>query len=169
MRNILNLALIVLCLLSTPASADAKSNNKVKTELFNKMKSLVGVWVKEGDSDPKLNISFELTANDSTLIETWLYKGKKHSLTIYHQDGSELIATHYCPQGNQPRLKLTESADLNNISFMFLDATNLASLEDSHQHSLSFQIGKSSQKISRKESYLSKAGEEFSELKLVRK
>ncbi|MCW8878579.1 MAG: hypothetical protein OQJ89_05750 [Kangiellaceae bacterium] len=170
MKNIIGIVLTFLCLISNWTIAEVKPNNKGNgEEFFNKMKSLVGVWVKEGDKDSKLNISFELTANNSTLVETWLYQGKKHSLTIYHQDGSDLIATHYCPQGNQPRLKLIGSKDLNRISFKFLDATNLASLEDSHQHSLGFELDNSSMKIKRKESYLSNAGEEFSELNLVRK
>ena len=48
----------------------------------NQMKLLEGVWEKEGASDSKLAISFELTAKDSVLVETWIYEGKKHSLTI---------------------------------------------------------------------------------------
>ena len=152
------------------ASINSKTipNPEKTNELFNKMKSLVGVWTKQGDKQPKLKIAFELTANDTVLIETWLYQGKKHSLTIYHKDKGELIATHYCPQGNQPRLRMNSASDLNDISFKFFDATNLASLDDSHQHSLSFEFGKTGQIIKRKESYLSKAGEEFSELILIR-
>ena len=133
------------------------------------MKSLVGVWEKHGATKSKFNISFELIANDTTLIETWNYNGKKHSLTVYHLNGKDLMATHYCPQGNQPRLHLSNNATLNNISCNYFDATNLLSLEDSHQHSLGFEIDQSSNRLLRKETYLSQSGEEASELILVRK
>ncbi len=151
-------------------STSVRANDKIDIfQIFSQMKSLVGVWEKEGAINPQFNISFELTANDTALIETWNYKGKKHSLTLYHLNGKNLMATHYCPQGNQPRLHLSNDSTLNSISFRYIDATNLESLENSHQHSLGFELYESSDKIRRKETYLSKSGEEASELILVRK
>ncbi len=49
-----------------------------------------------------------------------------------------------------------------------LDATNLLSLEDSHQHSLGFDLSDIPRKVHRKEMYMSRSGEELSELVLVR-
>ncbi|MEX2964671.1 hypothetical protein [Microbulbifer sp. TYP-18] len=123
---------------------------------FEKLKSLVGEWKKEGSDGKNFYISFESSANDSVLIENWIYKGASHSLTVYHPDGDSLIATHYCPQGNQPRLRLEKPSNENSVSFAFQDATNLASLQVSHQHSLSFEF-LDENTILRKESY-SKAG-----------
>ena len=166
MRNLINLASIILFSLSATVSA----NDQIEVaEVFKKMKSLVGIWKKEGENNSKFKISFELTANDTTLIETWIYEEKKYSLTLYHLNGENLMATHYCPQGNQPRLHLSGSSTLNSVSFTYLDATNLKSIKDSHQHSLGFDLSKSSNRIHRKETYLSKVGEEASELVLVRK
>jgi hypothetical protein len=52
---------------------------------------------------------------------------------MYHLDGDALIATHYCPAGNQPTLQLR--ADLKTgLVFEFRSATNLARAADSHQH-----------------------------------
>lgn len=138
------------------------------TDVFNQMKSLVGTWVKTDAPDSNFSVAFELTANDSVLIETWLRGDKKHSLTLYHLNGNELIATHYCPQGNQPRLQMSKDSKPNHVEFSYLDATNLNSLDDSHQHSLGFDLSDSANKILRKESYLNKDGEEFSEMVLVR-
>jgi len=168
MRSLISLLSIPMLILST--SILASENNKIDApEIFSQLKSLVGVWEKQGATDSNFTISFELTANDTTLIETWNYKGRKHSLTLYHLNGKSLMATHYCPQGNQPRLNLSNDATLNNISFNYFDATNLESLEDSHQHTLGFELYKSSDKILRKETCLSKSGEEESDLLLVRK
>ncbi|BDX07521.1 hypothetical protein [Planctobacterium marinum] len=107
---------------------------------FKQLKSLVGQWKKQGSDNNDFYISFESSANGTVLVENWIYKGVSHSLTLYHQDGQSLLATHYCPQGNQPRLKLQQSNNPNLISFEFLDVTNLKSPTDSHQHSLSFEF-----------------------------
>ena len=145
----------------------AKEQSKA-SDVFNQMKSLEGDWHKENTSQSKFSISFELTANDTVLVETWLYNNKKHSLTVYHMNNDKLMATHYCPQGNQPRLQLTKNSTPHHLSFTFLDATNLASLDNSHQHSLGFEFSDKKNKVLRKESYLSDSEEDLSELVLVR-
>ena len=161
--------IILLSILTLLTFSEVKASTPLNaTDAFDKMKSLVGVWQKEGIEKPNLIVSFELIANSSVLVETWLHKGKKHSLTIYHLNKESLMATHYCPQGNQPRLKLSERSTLSNLNFNFLDITNLVDLADSHQHSLAFEFLTNKNKIRRKESYLSKSGEELSELILVR-
>lgn len=159
------LSLILTLLMTTEVNANTRVN---VVEAFNEMKSLVGIWHKEGAENSNFLVSFELIANNSVLVETWLRKGKKHSFTMYHLDNEKLMATHYCPQGNQPRLVLTESSTINNLNFSFLDATNLIDLADSHQHSLGFEFSKDLNKILRRESYISEGTEDISELPLVR-
>ena len=87
---------------------------------------------------------------------------------MYHLDKEKLMATHYCPQGNQPRLVLTKKSTVQNLNFSFLDATNLVDLSGSHQHSLGFYFSKDENKILRRESYISEGTEDISELPLVR-
>jgi len=54
-------------------------------------------------------------------------------LTVYHMDGENLMLTHYCMAKNQPRLRAnTISADGKQITFEFLDGTNLASRDVGH-------------------------------------
>jgi len=151
----------LITLLSMVANAEENGT-------FESLKSLIGEWKKEGSESNDFYISFQSSANGSVLIENWIYKGKSHSLTVYHPDGKGMIATHYCPQGNQPRLKLSDSGDENAISFMFQDATNLASIEESHQHSLSFEFVDENT-VLRKESYIKSGAETPSVLKLVRR
>ena len=158
--------LIVFTLSMAPFTSATENNDAAAA--FTKMKSLVGLWQREGRSNSTFGISFELTANGSTLLETWLNKGKKHSLTVYHMDGDSLMATHYCPQGNQPRLKLTKASSHNKLDFQYFDASNLQSLDQSHQHSLGFDLSDMAHKITRSETYQSKSGEDPSEMVLVR-
>jgi hypothetical protein len=163
----LSILLSLSLFLLVPSEVKASTRLNV-TEAFDEMKSLVGTWKKEGGKSPSFSVSFELIANSTVLVETWLRNGKKHSFTMYHLDNENLMATHYCPQGNQPRLNLAKDSTINDLRFKFLDVTNLASLANSHQHSLGFEFSKDINKILRKESYVSSADEDFSELHLVR-
>jgi hypothetical protein len=128
----------------------------------------------------------ELTGQDtrSVLVEKWLYSGKLHSMTVYHLDHDVVMATHYCPQGNQPRLvsmpKSTEStgstgstgtskSTADDVSFAFKDATNLDKTSQSYQVALSFAFGEQTDAVVRRETYQKASEHEPSEMILVRK
>ncbi len=104
-------------------------------EAFAQLTKLVGRWRPADRADGSLTIRFTLTAGGTVLVESWERgDGQPHSLTLYHRDGPSLIATHYCPQGNQPRLALA-GRDAQGLHFTFRDATDLDPGE-SHQHDL---------------------------------
>ncbi|HEY9143160.1 MAG TPA: hypothetical protein VIM90_03915 [Arenimonas sp.] len=107
--------------------------------MFERLKALEGTWrVADKDEHP-LRIRFYRTARGSTLVESWDVNGTSHSLTIYHRDGDTLLATHYCPQGNQPRMALVPRED-GGIGFSFRDVTDLAVEGEQHQHDLAFAL-----------------------------
>ncbi len=105
---------------------------------FDQLKQLVGRWRPADRADGSFTIHFYLTAGGTVLVESWERAGEPHSLTLYHRDGETLIATHYCPQGNQPRLALA-GRDAQGLHFTFRDATDLDPAE-SHQHDLWFNL-----------------------------
>jgi hypothetical protein len=89
------------------------------------------------------------------LLEEWVLSSGRQALTIYHRDGDDLIATHYCPRGNQPRLKLTSASTEKGFFFEFVSATNLPDIDATHQHRFEIQIhGPDS--FTRGETYISK-------------
>ena len=143
---ILLLAAALLCANHAPVTTPAQQ--------FEQIRQLVGKWqVAETD---RLTISFVPTAADSAIVERWETSAGLHSLTIYHMDGAELVATHYCPQGNQPRLVSTGSAEHEAIRFSFRDATDLNSGEGfQHDLGLAFNADDS---VTRSEVYWGPAG-----------
>lgn len=143
------------------------NTNSFANDSFEKLKSLRGQWKTENSSAESFKITFEMIANESVLVETWYYDSKKHSLTLYHLDGEDVLATHYCPQGNQPRMRLTKGSSIDVMSFKYQDATNLVSINNSHQHALTFTF-KNDKKINRSEVYMSKEGKDESSLNLIR-
>lgn len=157
-------ATIMACSLAGNAPVMAEEAMATSAMRFETIAALTGEWqVQEHAS---LRIVFEPTAGGSVIVERWMRGDRMHSLTIYHLDGERLIATHYCPQGNQPRLAATAS-DNSEIRFTFLDATGLDSNE-SYQHDLSLERNADGT-VSRAETYWGPdgAGDE-STLTLVR-
>ena len=108
-------------------------------DAFAQLSRLVGLWRPADDPQSTLRIRFYLTAGGTVLVESWEARGRPHSLTLYHRDGPALLATHYCPQGNQPRLALA-GRDASGLHFAFRDATDLDPATESHQHDLWFDL-----------------------------
>lgn len=102
-----------------------------------------------------LEIVFEIAARGQTVIERWETASGLHSITTYHLDGEKVIATHYCPQGNQPRLE-TVAGDMDHIAFAFRDITGLDEGE-SHAFSLDFTFNNDGSLL-RSETYRSADG-----------
>ena len=158
--------LLCVAVLLSPLPVVADSTGPASAS-FAKLKQMLGDWRKENSDGKIFYISFQETANGSVLIENWIRKGKSHSLTVYHLDGEKLLATHYCPQENQPRLKLDVPTKEETISFTFQDATNLLDINNNHQHSLSFQFI-DADKVVRNESYIENGTISQSSMTLVR-
>ena len=149
-RSVLAFALLAPALLALAAeNAEPLS----PSDQFELIRSWEGRWrVAE---TPELEIVFEATARGSTMVERWETKAGLHSMTIYHMDDQALIATHYCPQGNQPRLE-SHGATAGDIRFTFRDVTDLDAGE-SHTHELSFTPGADGT-IRRSETYRAEDG-----------
>ena len=126
-------AIVPVALVGSSLSAREPAASSAE-ERYEQIKGWEGRWnVEEVDA---LQIVFEQTARGHTMVERWETASGLHSMTVYHVDGDAIVATHYCPQGNQPSL-VSGSGDLKTIAFEFRDMTGLDKGE-SHTHSLSF-------------------------------
>jgi len=132
--SISSLILLLLTLAMACAQVSASERAGSATAAFERLSTLVGTWRFTAPSGKHQSVAYRLTAGGSTLVETWTLGSGRESMTLYHLDGSDLIATHYCPQGNQPRLVLKPAGDATLLSFEFKDGTNLQAPGASHQH-----------------------------------
>lgn len=121
--------------------------------VFAKLQTLVGEWEGKTEAGRVLKISYRLTANNTVLVETWTLGPQRESLTLYHMDNESLIATHYCPIGNQPRLRFKQGGSASLFAFEFVSATNLPKPEAAHQHSFEVEILQPNS-IARSETYM---------------
>lgn len=95
---------------------------------YDKMKTLVGSWegtVNEGGKQLTTKARFQLISAGSA-IAGWLDEGgPQEMVTMFHMDGKDLMATHYCAAHNQPRMVLVTGGDPNRLVFKFKDGTNI--------------------------------------------
>lgn len=102
-------------------------------EQFERLKSLAGHWTGQTPAGRTLEVDYRLVANGTVLVETWTLSPGRESLTLYFMDGDKLVATHYCPLGNQPRLELASTDPDGGMKFAFRSATNMADPAAAHQ------------------------------------
>lgn len=150
--GLLLVGLSVLAFVSVVAAGDDKHNHHLPTPPKNagleKMKTLVGTWVtadKDGKPTDDVVSVIKLTAGGSAIHET-LFPGQAHEMvSIYTVDGTDLVMTHYCMLGNQPRMKASTKSLGNNspgnknngntLNFEFAGGSNLDPKKDKHMHS----------------------------------
>lgn len=85
--------------------------------------ALPGHWVASVGGHA-LEVSYRLTARNTVLLETWMPATPAETVSVMHLDGEHLVFTHYCGQGNQPRLRLVERAGGEHV-FAGYDVTDL--------------------------------------------
>jgi len=133
---------LLLVGLSVSASGEDKHDHQPpappKNAGLDKMKTLVGTWVtadKDGKPTDEVVSVIKLTAGGSVIHET-LFPGQPHEMvSIYTVDGSDLVMTHYCMLGNQPRMKASAKSPGNKLNFEFAGGSNLDPKKDRHMHS----------------------------------
>lgn len=129
---------LLLAALGPAPAADPAAKPAKTHPAFEKLKTLAGTWVAAGtDGKPTDEVVsvIKVTAGGSAVVET-LFPGQPHEMvSVYHLDGPDLVMTHYCAVGNQPRVKLDPKASTAaKLVFKFAGGTNLDPARDMHMH-----------------------------------
>ena len=106
-------------------------------------KALAGDWVGKMEEDPSGEekvTNYKVTSNGSTVVETMCVGTPMEMVTIIHSDGDDLVLTHYCAIGNQPKMKTSGKSQEGKAEFKFVSATNLKSDKDMHMHDVTFHF-----------------------------
>jgi hypothetical protein len=120
---------VTLLLICSTALLFGQARSKVAPNpAFDKMKMLVGSWEGSADEGGKAvptNARFQLISDGSALMGWLNERTSDEMVTMFHPDGDDLMATHYCAAHNQPRMVLARGGDPNKLVFKFKDGTNL--------------------------------------------
>lgn len=144
-------ALILGFLLAIQPSMGRAADGSAKAA-FEQLKGLAGDW-RAAKADSATVVNFRLIANGTTLVESWTMSPTRQSMTVYTMDGERLIATHYCPQGNAPRLQYTHTDTDGAHHFEFFDGANVQVPSGSHEHAFWIRREPSGE-LTRSETYI---------------
>jgi hypothetical protein len=136
------LALLSALAVTAYAADEKKEPLKSKPTIhagLDQFKQLAGDWVGKDPHEGKdMLVNYKVTSNGSAVVET-IGPGTDHEMvTVIHPDGQDLMLTHYCALGNQPKMKAKTRGDDKKVAFEFVGATNMKSDKDMHMHSVTF-------------------------------
>lgn len=116
---------------------------KSASAALDRFKALAGEWVaaEDGEMHKKGDVvaRYAVTAAGTAVVET-VFPGTPHEMvTVYHADGSDLVLTHYCMEGNQPRMR-ARNARGTRFDFAFDGGTNIDPKKDRHMNTASLEL-----------------------------
>ena len=139
---------ITLCLLAGPSlnlpqsAAQTEKTQPKETSgqiCFAKLKKLAGDWAHKVDKSGKEMVTLRYRViSGGSAVEEELMPGSPGAMTsIYHLDNRNLVMTHYCSLGNQPRFKATQASTASKMEFECIGGGgNMKSENDMHIHRL---------------------------------
>jgi hypothetical protein len=137
----LGVACTLLLGLSLVGVGDDKAGGKLPPPPTNagleRMKKLAGTWLVAGtDGKPTDQVAsiIKVTAGGSAVHETLFPGQAQEMVSLYTVEGPDLIMTHYCVLGNQPRMKADPNSSANQLVFQFIGGGNLDPKKDKHMH-----------------------------------
>jgi hypothetical protein len=128
--------LLVLSLVaaSTALAGDMEGHGKPPPQppspAFEALKGLAGEWAgtaKVPGAGPGFpaRATIKVVSGGSTVMLITDPGGAHEMVTMFHRDDDALLATHYCAAMNQPRMKAGPGASPRQVTFDFVDGTNL--------------------------------------------
>ena len=133
----------LLALAFTATSILAAQPATTPAEAFATIKKFAGEWHGPAAMKgmPASHSIYRITAGGSAVEEIIFPGTKMEMISMYHMDGSDLLMTHYCVIGNQPRMKFNPSTSTpTELVFDFDGGTNFNKRRDQHMHSAKYTI-----------------------------
>ncbi len=136
MRKAIPLLLGLLILGALPRLLFAQTNAGL-----DRLKTLIGEWDGKTEDGRKVHASYKMVSNGTAVMETLTPPDESEMITVYYPDGNRLMVTHFCSANNQPRMRaVPSSGNSREITFDYVDATNLSSPGAGHMVQLALQF-----------------------------
>ncbi|MDA8016729.1 MAG: hypothetical protein MPN21_04700 [Thermoanaerobaculia bacterium] len=152
MRTKWSLSVLVLLLTFAGVATAAEETAFDAQAAFDRLTELAGTWTGTAAGEGKaaeesegqdMNVThrFQVSANGTVVMET-MNPGTEHEMiNMYHLDGDDLMLTHYCAGGNQPRMRIVAAeSSPDHLVFDFDGGTNLDPAVDGHIHAARIQL-----------------------------
>lgn len=129
MRRWLEIGLLLLSIHARAAVGNSET-------VFDTLKTLQGNWAiqSEGKTLP-IQMVYQVGSKSSIVTEQF---GKE--LSVFYRDGNDVLMTHFCNGGNQPRLRLKQNSQAGVLEFEMFDITNLKDAEAPHVQRIIYRL-----------------------------
>ena len=110
---------------------------------LERLKKLAGVWVeadKDGKPTEKVVSVFKVIGGGTTVHETIFPGTPMEMVSVYHLDQRDLVMTHFCVLGNQPRMKADPKSPQGTIQWNFAGGTGFDPAKDKHMHEATLTV-----------------------------
>jgi hypothetical protein len=114
---------------------------------------LEGTWEGSTDEGTRIAIGFRAISGGSAVAET--FGVTRPTMTLYHADHGELVATHYCAQGNQPRLRAV-TIEPRRVRFV---QESITDLDPTESHLVDLELSFEGDRLERIEVYRDPKGQ----------
>ena len=132
--KLLRFAMVAILACSSLAFAQSDAQ-----KALDHLKSMAGTWEGKDAKGMPVVDTYQLTAGGTTVMGN-NKMGDEDMLSMFYVDGDRLMMTHFCPSGNQPRMRGRLSADGKTLTFDFVDATNLPNLLAGHMSNAAYMF-----------------------------
>jgi hypothetical protein len=112
-----------------------------------------GSWEGTSDQGQKALVEYHAISGGSAIAETFGPRARP-TMTLFHADRGELVATHYCAQGNQPRLR---AVAISSRSFAFA-LESVTDLDPGEAHLVKLELLADGDALERVEVYQDASG-----------
>jgi hypothetical protein len=119
----------------TGAAQDTEKKERKSPPGLDRLKKLAGTWQADTKDMGKVTVTYRVVAGGSTVMESIMPGSTHEMVTMYHADGEDLVLTHYCVLGNQPRMKALKDSKEGTLDFRCVGGSNMKCATDEHMHS----------------------------------
>jgi hypothetical protein len=128
---------LVFLILASAFSVVGQGGGKTSPAAFKQMQALAGDWEGKDAGGMSAKTNFKVVVANTTVMETLEMHGEAEMLTLYTVDGDGIALVHYCPTGNQPRMRAaTNAGEVKTLDFQFVGAGNLPAASIGHEQRL---------------------------------
>lgn len=141
-RRVARFALAAMAV-SLVLGTEVQSGDGAKAPGLDALKRLAGDWVgtiKHGANEHQATVNYKVTSGGGAVVETLLAGTEHEMITVFYEDGDNLVLTHYCMLHNQPHMRAKANGAADRLEFRLDGGTNLNSDKDQHMHDLTLQI-----------------------------
>lgn len=112
-----------------------------KTQAVETLNRLAGCWVGKNPWGEPSRVSYDLSADDTVILEYLEQRGQVPMYSAIYIDGETPMIHHFCSYGSQIRFRAEPGDDPDVLHFGFMDATNIKSWEeDDHMTYVTFRF-----------------------------